>query len=194
MRFLVLYAHPVSTSFAAALHRCIVDTLAAGGHEVDDCDLYAEQFDPVLSREERLAYHSPGPNQVRVQKEVERLKACEAVIFVYPSWYYGPPAILKGYFDRVWVPGVAFDIVSGRVRPRLDHIRVFGVVTTYGSPWSVNAWIFGDPNKRAFMRGFRRLVPQRARAIWLAQYDMDRIKDEDRQRFLKLVERTFREL
>ena len=55
MRVLVLYAHPVETSFNAALHRLIVERLTAAGHSVDDCDLYAEDFDPRLTRAERLA-------------------------------------------------------------------------------------------------------------------------------------------
>ena len=59
MNVLVLYAHPVETSFNAALHRLIVERLTADGHAVDDCDLYAEDFDPRLTRAERLAYHDP---------------------------------------------------------------------------------------------------------------------------------------
>ncbi len=57
MRVLVLFAHPVETSYQAALHRTVVTALGESGHEVDDCDLYAEGFDPVLSRAERLDYH-----------------------------------------------------------------------------------------------------------------------------------------
>lgn len=194
MKFLVIYAHPVASSFVAALHRCVVDTLVAKGHEVDDCDLYAERFDPVLSREERLAYHSPDVNQVRVQDDVQRLKAADAVVFVFPTWYYGMPAILKGYFDRVWLPGVAFEIVAGRVRPTLGHIRTFGVVTTYGSPWWINTLVFLDPNRKAFLRGFRRLLPKRTRTLWLACYGMDRISAEERERFLATVQRRFHTL
>ena len=64
MNVLVLYAHPVESSFNAALHRLIVERLTGAGHAVDDCDLYAENFDPRLTREERLTYHEIGPNPV----------------------------------------------------------------------------------------------------------------------------------
>ncbi|MDP3896467.1 MAG: NAD(P)H-dependent oxidoreductase, partial [Mesorhizobium sp.] len=57
MKVLVLHAHPVETSYNAALHRLILERLSARGHEIDDCDLYAEDFDPRLTREERLHYH-----------------------------------------------------------------------------------------------------------------------------------------
>ena len=78
MRTLVVFAHPVETSFAAAAHKTVVENLKAGGHEVDDCDLYAEDFDPRLTREERLGYHDIGPNIESVRRHVERLRAAEA--------------------------------------------------------------------------------------------------------------------
>ena len=72
MRFLVIYAHPVKDSFVSALHQCAVTALKGAGHEVDDCDLYAEGFQPVLSREERIAYHNVGANHGHAAKEIER--------------------------------------------------------------------------------------------------------------------------
>ena len=78
MKILVLYAHPVETSFNAALHRLIVERLTAAGHEVDDLDLYAEGFDPRLSRAERLAYHDPRGPQDTVDPYVRRLLDAEA--------------------------------------------------------------------------------------------------------------------
>ncbi len=74
MNVLVLYAHPVETSFNAALHRPIVERLTAAGHEVDDCDLYAEDFDPRLTRDERLGYHDQrGATPTPCAPYVERL-------------------------------------------------------------------------------------------------------------------------
>ena len=96
MRVLVIYCHPVAESFASAAHRTVLEGLAEAGHEVTDVDLYAEHFDPVMSRQERL-----------VQRYDDQLAAAEALVLVYPSWWYGMPAMLKGYFDRVWLPGVA---------------------------------------------------------------------------------------
>ena len=112
MRVLVLYAHPDPESFAAALHRTIVETLAAAGHEVDDCDLYAEGFNPVLSREERVGYHDLAHNQMPVSAYVARLQKAEALVLSYPVWNFGFPAILKGFFDRVFLPGVSFKLVD----------------------------------------------------------------------------------
>jgi hypothetical protein len=107
---------------------------------------------------------------------------------VFPAWYYGMPAILKGYLDRVWLPGVAFEIVGGRPRPLLGHIDRFGVVTTYGASRWINDVVVGDPNRKVFMRGLSRLVSRSSRKLWLAQYGMDSIGPEKRALFLRKVE------
>jgi NAD(P)H dehydrogenase (quinone) len=193
MRFLVIYAHPVDDSFQSAIHRSVVKALLGAGHEVDDCDLYAEGFQPVLTRPERKAYHDVSANRTFAAREIERLLACQGLVFVFPTWWYGMPAILKGYFDRVWLPGVAFEVVAGRTRPLLQHIVRFGVVTTYGSPWWLNKLVVGDPNRKAFMRGIRHLVSPVARTLWLAQYGLDYIDAATRVRFLMRVDRRLRE-
>ena len=101
MRVLVIFSHPVETSYQAALHAEVVQQLRGAGHEVDDCDLYAEGFNPVMSREERLGYHEVPHNRLPVQRYVDRLLWAEAVVFCFPTWCFGLPAMLKGFFDRV---------------------------------------------------------------------------------------------
>ena len=95
MRILVLFAHPVETSFGAALHAKLVEVLRARGHKVDDCDLNAEGFDPVMSRQDRIDYHNVAVNRARVAPYVDRLLAAEALVFSFPVWNMGFPAILK---------------------------------------------------------------------------------------------------
>src|ERR1700733_1282193 len=79
MRVLVIYAHPLADSFAAALHRAVVATLTRAGHEVDDCDLYALGFDPVMKPPERRAHNTPNPDLSAVEHHVERLRAADAL-------------------------------------------------------------------------------------------------------------------
>src|SRR6478736_5542707 len=97
MRVLVVYCHPVETSFHAALHQEVLRNLRAAGHEVDDCDLYAEGFDPVMSREERLVYHEVPGNQAPLAGYVERLRRADALVLCFPTWCFGLPAMLKGF-------------------------------------------------------------------------------------------------
>ncbi|CAZ90198.1 conserved hypothetical protein [Thiomonas arsenitoxydans] len=135
MRVLLLYAHPVETSFHAALHARMVQALRAAGHEVDDFDLYAEDFNPVLSREERLNYRDTTRNTAAVASYVQRLQRAEALVLCFPTWCFGLPAILKGFFDRVLVPGVAFDITNpAKVRPGLTHLRHIAAISPPSSP------------------------------------------------------------
>jgi len=186
-RALVLFAHPCSESFSAALHHRVVETLGARGWEVDDCDLNAEGFSPVLTADERRGYHDVGPNCGPVAAHVERLRAAEALVMVFPVWNFGFPAILKGYLDRVFLPGVSFRLEDGKVRPNLTHIRKLAAVTTYGGTrW--RAMLAGDPPRKCVTRAVWHVCrPDRMR--YLALYDMNRATDAARKAFLGRVTR-----
>jgi len=173
MRVLVVYAHPVETSYNAALHRQVVESLRDAGHEVDDCDLYAEGFNPVLSREERLGYHDVPANRAPVQGYVDRLLQADALVLCFPTWCFGLPAMLKGFFDRVFVPGVAFDLSDPKkVKPSLTNLKRIAAVVTYGRPRWI-AWSMGDPPRKIVTRYLRRLSGGKARVDYLACYDMN---------------------
>jgi len=186
MRVLVLYAHPVETSFHAALHRRVVESLQAAGHDVDDCDLYAENFNPVLSREERLSYHDTSRNRAAVAPYVERLQRAEALVLCFPVWCFGLPAILKGWFDRVLMPGVAFDISDpAHVKPALTNLRKIAAVTTYGRPrWM--ALYMGDPPRKTIKRYLRALTGG-AKVAYHAYYHMNVATPETLARHLDHV-------
>src|SRR5512132_276731 len=196
MRIQLIYAHPVEGSFCSALRDIVWNTLLQSGHVVCLTDLYAEGFAPALGREERLNYETTSANLTGVRAYVERLRWAEGLILVFPTWWYGMPAILKGYFDRVWVPGVAFDLGSagGVLRPRLDNIGAMVVVTTYGSPrWFIKLYM-RDPGKAVLIRGLGRLLTPGAKRLYLAQYGMDKSTCESRPRFIIKVERSLRKL
>lgn len=193
MRVLVLYAHPNPESFAAALHSTVVEALRAAGHEVDDCDLYSEGFDPVLSRAERVGYHDLATNSDSVAGYIARVQAAEALVLCFPVWNFGYPAILKGFFDRVFLPGISFKLVDGKVRPNLWNIRRLVAVTTYGGTrW--RALLMGDPPRKAVCRVLRAVCHPTARPRYLAHYDMNRATPEGRAAFLARVEAQMRAL
>ena len=107
MRVLVVYAHQLETSYLSAVHARVVETLRARGREVDDLDLYKEEFDPVLSPEQMRNYVDVRKNACEVRAYVDRLRAADALVLVFPVWFDGLPAIMQGYFQRVFLPGVA---------------------------------------------------------------------------------------
>ena len=191
MRVLVLFAHPVETSFNAALHAKLVATLRSRGHEVDDCDLYAEQFDPVLSERERIQYHDIKLNRAPVAAYADRLLAAEALILIYPVWNEGFPAILKGFFDRVFIPGVSFTVSpDGALVTNLQKLRKIAAVCTYGASRTIT-FLLGDPPKRVVKRLVRWMPGHHVRCDYLAYYDMDHSSEKQRAAFLKKVRRTF---
>ncbi|HYU12949.1 MAG TPA: NAD(P)H-dependent oxidoreductase [Stellaceae bacterium] len=193
MRILVVHAHPLRDSFTAVLRDAIVAKLREGGHEVDECDLYGEGFDPVLTAEERRAYNTTQPDMAAVEPYVARLRAAEALVFCFPTWWYGMPAILKGWFDRVWVTGVAFTLPEGggAIRPALHNVRKFAVVTTYGSPWWLVKLVLRDPVRAVLLGGLRRLCAKDCRSLFLALYNIDVASRARCDAFRARVERAF---
>lgn len=184
-RAFVLFAHPCPESFSAALHARVIETLGARGWDVDDCDLNAEGFNPVLSQQERRNYHDEAINIDPVQGYVDRLQAAQALVMVFPVWNFGYPAILKGFLDRVFLPGVSFKLVDGTVKPNLTHIHKLAAVTTYGGT-RMRAFMAGDPPRKSVTRAVWHVCrPDKTR--YLALYDMNRASDAARARFLDQV-------
>lgn len=189
MRVLVVYCHPCPESFTAAVRDTALAALREAGHEVRLVDLYAAKFDPVMSAEERRLYHERGTNEIPVAEQIAELRWCEALVFVYPTWWYGQPAMLKGWLERVWIPHATFTMPEdgkpiGRV---LTNIRAIVAVSTLGSPWWWWTFVMGEPGRRILLRGFRPLVHPSCRTEWLALHDMDSATDRQRRRFLDRV-------
>lgn len=190
MKALVVHCHPDPSSFSAALFRAVRDALGRGGHEVRTIELYAERFEPVLSLDEHRAY-LPDRSFVerRVQSHVDALRWAEHLVFVHPTWIYGPPAMLKGWLERVWLPGVAFLPPPRRgsmAQPGLHNIRRLTVVTTGGAPW----WwlkLIGDPHRKLFTRGLRALFAPGCRTTWLQLHDMNNVTRAECAAFLERV-------
>jgi len=190
MRVLVLYAHPVETSFGAAVHRTLVDTLRKR-HEVDDCDLNAEGFDPVMSRQDRIDYHDVAINRRHVAPYVDRLLAAEAVAFSFPVWNMGFPAILKGFVDKVFLPGVSFNLSpAGDYTPNLLNVRRLGVACTYGGA-RLRTYLAGDPCRRFITRSLRMTCARGTRCDYVALHDMNHPRADKRAAFLAEVTRRF---
>lgn len=191
MKVLVVFCHPVRDSFAGALlDRCVAD-LRRAGHEVAVKDLYAEGFEPVLSAEEWRAYEDVEADRAGIAEEVAALRATRGLLLIYPTWWYGLPAMLKGWFDRVWLPGVAFALDSRRGISihALSGVDRLMVVTTYGAPRRfIRLWM-GDPGRKVMLRGLRPLLARGCRASWSALYAMDQSTQAGRARYLEAVSR-----
>jgi putative NADPH-quinone reductase len=118
VRVLVVHCHPNPESLVAAAKERVLAGLARTRHEVRVCDLYAEGFEPAMSAAERRAHKEPGVAP-ELQRYADDLAWAEALVLVYPTWWSGQPAMLKGWIDRVWVAGVAWELPEGAdiIRP-----------------------------------------------------------------------------
>lgn len=189
MRALVVYCHPRETSFTAAVRDVVVEKLQGVGAEIRVTDLYARQFDPVLSAPEHEGYLDCPENCAPVQSDVDDLQWCDTLIFVYPTWWYGLPAVLKGWLDRVFLPDVAFlmpDSENATIRRGLDNVTRLGVFTTCGASWWLTQLV-GAPGKRTIMRGVGLLCAPRVKRTFAAHYLMDSSTDASRKKHLARV-------
>jgi NAD(P)H dehydrogenase (quinone) len=194
MRALVIACHPCAESFGAALRDQTCKTLKDAGHDVRLRDLYAEGFDPVMGAQERRGYHTHGENERPVADHLADLRWCEALIFVYPTWWYGPPAMLKGWLDRVWIPHATFEMPQpGKpIGPVLTNIRHIGAITTLGSPWWW--WTFGVRAPGRLLTGLSVLCARGCRTFWLAHHQMDSSTAETRTKFLEKISARLQKL
>jgi NAD(P)H dehydrogenase (quinone) len=191
MRVMVVHAHPVETSYNRALYNRTLEELAKAGHELDPLNLYDENFEAVLSREERLNYHEvPGNLTPAVAPYVERLMKADGVVFVHPVWNYGYPAILKGYFDRIFLPGVSFVLEGGgdrgKLRPNLTHVKKVAFVTTYGGD-RLRTIVMGDPPRKLAHRWAWATFGTKRPPLYLALYNMNNCTEPQLRGFLDKV-------
>jgi NAD(P)H dehydrogenase (quinone) len=190
MKVLVVFCHPSADSFTAAVRSSVTAALSSNGHETREADLYADGFEPALSRDEHRGHLDDPAGKPDIAPYVDMLRWCEALVLIYPTWWSGQPAMLKGWIDRVFVHGVAFDLPDGatRIRPLLTNIRRLAAVTTHGSSKFVNI-LEGEAGKRVMTRSIRVLCSRWTRTRWIALYDIDRSTPHARQAFVERAER-----
>jgi putative NADPH-quinone reductase len=188
----VIYCHPRAESFTAAVRDVVLGRLGAAGAEVRLVDLYASRFDPVLTAAEHEGYLDAPANRATVAPHCDDLGWCDALVFVYPTWWYGLPAMLKGWLDRVLLPEVAFRMpegAGGTIRPGLTHITRLGVFTSCGASRWATLWI-GAPGRRTLLRGVGVLCAPGCRTVFAAHYLMDSSSPRSRAKHLERVGRA----
>ena len=195
MKVYVVYCHPDPASFTAALRDRAMDALAAAGHEVRMSDLYADGFEPALSRAEWSDHLAPEHHNPEIDGYCRNLRWCNALVFIYPTWWSGQPAMLTGWLDRVLVRGVAWELPEGgkRITGQLINVSRLVSITSHGSSKLINV-LEGETGRRLIGRSVRVLCHRFARTTWLALYNIDRSSLEDREAFLDRVEQRMRRL
>jgi len=149
VNILVILGHPRPGSFNHAIAQAVTGILKDAGHAVTLRDLCAEGFDPVLPVEE-IPKDAVLPPDVR--EHCNLLAAADGLIIVHPNWWGQPPAVLKGWVDRVVRPGVAYEFLEGDggegVPVGLLKAKAAVVFNTSNTPVQREREVFGDPLER----------------------------------------------
>lgn len=180
MNILVVTAHPLEDSLCTALSSHTVSKLKSLGHNVVIEDLYFNKFNPVLSPHERATYYQAVYDKSDVQDEIAKLKNAEALVMVFPTWWFNFPAILKGWFDRVWSPTVAYDHATdyGPIKSKLNNLQKTFVITTLGAPWWVDYFILWRPIKRIIRFALLGACARKCKLKYLSFYKCEKVDNE----------------
>lgn len=149
MQISIILAHPDPASFNAAIGKVVRETLMQDGHFVAFHDLYAEQFEPLL-------HSGEIPKDARLDpalgRHCEEIAQADGIVVVHPNWWGQPPAILKGWVDRVIRPGTAYDFLEGDggegIPQGLLWAQTALVFNTSNTAPEREAAVFGDPLER----------------------------------------------
>lgn len=190
MKCLVVVAHPITDSLCQTLARTAISTLIAKGHEVVVEDIYASDFLPNLTYKERLSYYNASFDHEVETDKLETLVSAEALILIFPTWWFGFPAILKGWFDRVWVPGIAYDHASdlGAIKPKLINLKYTLAITSLGSPWWVERFIMWQPVKRILKIAILSTCAPKSKFQMLSMYKAEKLTQMQIDSFCRRIE------
>ena len=199
MNIVVVLGHPSADSYCAAIFERIILALESQStHNVTAIRLADEKFATAMSTAERVAYKTSTPLiNDETKRHAEFLLQAEVLIFVYPTWWSGLPAQLKGWLERVFVLGVAFRFnKNSKIRPNLHNVRHIIGVSTYGSPWRYMKLI-NDNGRRTLTRAIRMSTGLRTRTMWCGIYALDTCTQQQREKFIadttqKIVKRLER--
>ncbi|PPR11940.1 MAG: FMN-dependent NADH-azoreductase [Alphaproteobacteria bacterium MarineAlpha11_Bin1] len=193
---LLVSCHPLKDSLCHHLVDRVEVGLKAQGIVYEHLDLYADEFNASLTVAERESYFTDDFNDSEVADQIAQLLRAKTLILVFPTWWFNVPARLKGWFDRVWGPRIAFTHTPDKrtIMPALEGLNHCLVVTTLASRWWVNHLLLRHPVKR-FIKGvmLRGCAPQASYEM-LSFYDAIGADEGRVDTFRKLIDQAIRKI
>ena len=202
MNILAVFDHPYTASahadvphnrsFSAALLAAATRGLEGAGHTIDLIDLAADGFDPVMSREDLVAWRTGAAADGQVADYQRRVAAADHILFVFPTWWMSMPAGTKGFLDRVLTKGFAFEEPKpgGALVRTLTRLRGVTVLTPMTTRYGLYRWWFARPGHRILFRGTFGLIGIR-RLRWFSVEGPAQQTPAWRAKKLERVERYF---
>jgi len=192
MQILVVLAHPRADSFNAAVCQALVEGLRQAGHTADVADIYAERFLPTLSGAE-LELPGTAPPAADVAAYQNRIMDAQALAFIFPIWWFGPPAILKGFIDRVFQENWAYRFKpSGLVEGLLPHDKALVISSAGAGAKLYKLFGFGKPMRKTFDEWTLKICGI-GQIKHVTFYEVVVTDDASRARYLNEAERLGRE-
>lgn len=183
---LIVTSHPYEGSFCHALMVAAKEGAQKAGHTVDIIDLEADHFDPVMHSADLIGFLKHQAQDARAIDYIQRVKAADHLILVFPIWWELMPAMMKGFIDKVVFPGETFDYEKGGtgMASKLAKLQSTTVITTMNTPKALYRWVFGDAIQRALIRGtFKKMGLKNVK--WLSCNMVKKSSDIKRQNWLQ---------
>jgi len=193
LKCLVVLAHPLEDSLCGCLAGETMGHLKAKGYDITLKDLYKERFDPVLTGRERKSYYTKAFDVGQLREDIDLLREAESLVLIFPTWWFGFPGILKGWFDRVWAPGYAYHHASdlGAITPCLDRLKEVKVITTLGAPWWVDTFVLWKPVNRVLKIAILGACTKKCEFKMLSLYKSETVTEERVAKFVKKMKACF---
>lgn len=181
----LVYCHPSERSFAMEIRERVLDGLRNGSSDwhLTEALLYEHHFDPVLSARDYEQYADQSSMDELAAQYGRQLRAADHAIWIFPVWMYSLPAMLKGYLDKVWRPGVTFQLTGGGVEPLLTRLQSVIVCCTFGQSIEL-VQARGDPVQNLFERMIDQNCLAHCRVAYYPCYGCDDISPERRVAYL----------
>lgn len=193
MRVAIIYNHPYDGSYCKAILEAVTKGLQKGKHEIDLIDLDKDNFNPIMSSEDLKAFRNKKPVDPKVLEYGERLKKADHLIFIFPIWWELMPALTKGFIDRVFFPGVAYDYTNKGntlMRPLFQKLKGVTVITTMNTPKWIYSLLFGNAIKKAMILGTFFKMGYKNRK-WISFNQVKKASQEKRVKWLNTLENRF---
>lgn len=188
---LVVSCHPLKDSLCHHLVGRVAAGLEANGVAYEHLDLYERGFGAALTAAERASYFGAFDGTA-INAEIEQLKRAETLVLVFPTWWFGMPALLKGWFDRVWAPGVAFGNMpeTGAITPALTGLKHCLAITTLTSPWKIDRLFLRQPVKRVLKGAILKGCAPQATFEMLSLYGVAALDETRLESFCAKIDRA----
>lgn len=195
MRVAIVFNHPYEGSYCHAILDSVKKGLDKAGHEIDVIHLDQDKFNPVMTAADLLAFRNKKAIDLQALKYIERIKAADHLVFIFPIWWELMPALMKGFIDKVIFPGETYDYTSsgyGMVT-LMDNLKSATVITTMNTPAMMYKFWYGDAIKKSLIRGTLKKSGIN-NVKWLSLNMVKASSSEKRGKWLKKIEKRFTSL